>query len=144
MKTIYINGDYITLENENIHAIMIENKKIKKVGTVEEVLKFKDSNTTVIDLEGKTIMPSFLDSHSHFFAVANSYLQVSLEDCYTFNQIIDKIKQFIEKNDIPKNKWIIANNYDHNHLEEKIHITKDILDKVIKDNPLILQHKSRT
>ena len=40
------------------------------------ILKNRDSETEVIDLEGKTMMPSFIDSHSHFFGVANSFLQI--------------------------------------------------------------------
>mgnify|MGYP000622771667 FL=1 len=41
MKKIYFNGDFITLENNNVEAILIENGKIKKVGIEKEILKLK-------------------------------------------------------------------------------------------------------
>ena len=78
MKKIYINGEYITLENNKCEAILIENEIVSKVGTKEKVLKYADKDTEIIDLEGKTMMPAFIDAHSHFFGVANNFLQISL------------------------------------------------------------------
>ena len=142
MKKIYINGDFITLENKTCEAILIEDDKISKVGLKEEILKNKDSETEVIDLEGKTMMPSFIDSHSHFFGVANSFLQISLEECANIKEIQNKLKEYKEKNKLPKDKWVIANNYDQNILEEKKNITREQIDEIIKDNPVAINHKS--
>lgn len=64
-----------------------ENGIIKKIGTRGEILKLKNKETEIIDLNGKTIMPAFIDSHSHFFAVANSLLQVSLDKCKSVKEI---------------------------------------------------------
>ena len=142
MKKIYINGEFITLEDDEIEAILIEDDKIKKAGKKEEILKLKDETTEIIDLRGKTMMPAFIDPHSHFFAVANSLLQVSLEDCKNIKEIQDKLLKYKNENNIKSEKWIIASGYDHNMLEEKRHITKLELDKVISDNPVIIHHKS--
>ena len=142
MKKIYINGDFITLENKTCEAILIEDDKISKVGLKEEILKNKDSETEVIDLEGKTMMPSFIDSHSHFFGVANSFLQISLEECANIKEIQNKLKEYKEKNKLQKDKWVIANNYDQNILEEKKNITREQIDEIIKDNPVAINHKS--
>ena len=79
MKKIFYNGDFITLEEDSlektmlkenakykVEAILIEDEFIKKVGTKEDVFKLKDEETEIIDLQGKTLMPAFLDAHSHF------------------------------------------------------------------------------
>ena len=42
MKKIYINGDFITLEDKTCESILIEDDKISKVGLKEEILKNKD------------------------------------------------------------------------------------------------------
>ena len=86
MKKIYYNGDFITLE-EPCEAILIKDKIIQKIGTKEKILSYKDAETELIDLNGKTIMPSFIDTHSHFMAVANNFLQVSLKNCIDFKEI---------------------------------------------------------
>ena len=102
MKKIYINGEFITLEDDEIEAILIEDDKIKKAGKKEEILKLKDETTEIIDLCSKTMMPAFIDPHSHFFAVANSLLQVSLEDCKNIKEIQDKLLKYKNENNIKR------------------------------------------
>ena len=142
MKTIFYNGDFITLESNKADAILIENGIIKKVGTIEEIFNYKDSNTEIHDLEGKTMMPAFMDAHSHFSGVANNLLKVDLEDCENFDEIKSKLITFKKENNILDGEWIIACNYDHNKLQEKTHPKKEIIDSVLPNNPVLLQHKS--
>ena len=52
MKKIYINGEFITLENKTCEAILIEDKIISKVGMKKDILKYADDNTEIIDLKG--------------------------------------------------------------------------------------------
>ena len=137
MKTILYNANIITMCKEDEidkkkiryqEALCFENGIIKKVGTNEEILKLKDNNTKVVDMEGKTILPSFIDSHSHFSAVANSYLQVDLNECKSFEDIKNKILEYKEKNNLKDDEWIIANGYDNTLLKEQKH------PKMISDN----------
>ena len=52
MKKIYINGEFITLENKTCEAILIEDKIISKVEMKKDILKYADDNTEIIDLKG--------------------------------------------------------------------------------------------
>ena len=81
MNKIYYNGDFITLESEKnkVEAIFIEDGMIKKVGKKEQIFAYKNTKTEMIDLRGKTMMPSFIDAHSHFSGVANHLLKINLE-----------------------------------------------------------------
>lgn len=142
MKKIYYNGDFITLENNNIEAIFIEDGIIKATGKKEDILKNKDNMTEIIDLKGHTMMPSFIDAHSHFSGVATNFLKVNLENCSNFKQIQEKLKIYKEDNNIVYGKWILAHGYDHNNLDEKAHPKKEIIDEVLPNNPVILEHKS--
>lgn len=142
MKKIYFNGDFITLEADNVEAILIDNGIIKDVGNKEEILKMKDEQTELVDLKGKTMMPAFIDAHSHFFAVANNFLQASLDGCTSFKEIQEVILKYKKENNIEDGKWILANGYDHNILKENKHITKLELDEALPNNPVVIQHKS--
>lgn len=142
MKKLYYNGDFITLENKNVQAILIEDNIIKKVGTLEDLRQYKDNDTQIYDLQGKTMMPSFIDAHSHFSGVANHFLKVNLEGCTSFSKIQEKLLQYKKEKSIPDNEWIIAEGYDHNTLEEKEHPTKECIEQVLPNNPVVLQHKS--
>lgn len=144
MRKIFYNGDFLTLENENtnISAVVINDKYIEKVGLKEEIFQFADDETELIDLKGKTMMPAFIDPHSHFTAVANNLLKVDLSECINFEEIKKKLISFKKENNIADEEWIIACNYDHNNLDEKDHPKKDFLDKILPNNPVILQHRS--
>lgn len=142
MKKIYYNGNFITLENYEIEALLIENGLIKELGSLDKVLSFRDRKTEVINLEGKTIMPSFIDSHSHFSGVANNYLKVNLENCTNFEEIQQNLRKFKKDKNIPDNEWILAEGYDNNVLDEKNHPRKNLIDMVLPNNPVVLQHKS--
>lgn len=142
MKKIYYNGKFITLESSNIEAILIEDGIIEKVGSSNEILSLKDEETELISLEGNTMMPAFIDSHSHFSGIANGFLKVNLESCKNFKDIQEKLKKYKEEQQIHDNVWILADGYDHNSLDEKRHPYKELIDAVLPNNPVVLQHKS--
>lgn len=141
-KKLFYNGDIITLEDElYTEAVLIEDGKIDKIGKKDDLMNCA-SDAELVDLQGKTLIPSFIDCHSHFFGYANSKLQVNLEDATDFNDIADRIKAFIEKNNVKKGDWIVANNFDYNTLAEKTYPRIDFVDKIAPDNPLIISNKS--
>ena len=67
-KIAFIDGHIITMEEDNptAEAVIIENGLILGVGTNEEINALIDGNTQVIYLEGRTLLPGFIDSHSHW------------------------------------------------------------------------------
>ena len=140
MKKIYFNGTILTLEDPMyVESMMIEDGKISYLGDFE---KIKNEDAKFIDLQGKTIMPSFIDPHSHIAAYSSTLLIADLSAVKTFNEIIERLNKYKDENKIEEGKWIIGFGYDHNELEEKVHPTKEILDKVSKNIPIMITHKS--
>lgn len=65
---IYLGGVILTMENGSVaSAIAIEENRILDVGGDEDMLAYAGPRTTLIDLEGRTLMPGFVDAHSHVF-----------------------------------------------------------------------------
>lgn len=142
-EKIYYNGNILTMEDSICgDAILIKDKIIKKIGTKEEILALKNDETEVIDLQGKTLMPSFIDSHSHLTAFATTLRLVPLEDATSFKDIVKKIQDFKDSKDIKKGEWIIGFSYDNNFLEENMHPDKDLLDSASLENPILISHAS--
>lgn len=142
-EKLYFNGDIITLEDElYTEAVLVKDNKIYKVGKKEDLQKCACENVELIDLQGKTLIPSFIDSHSHFSGYASSFSQVDITEAASFADVSDAIKRFIEKNNVPPGKWIQANGYDQNIFEEKAHPSKAILDEASPNNPIVAKHKS--
>ena len=61
MKTIYTNGVIISLEDYSGNALVEENGKIINIGNYQELY---EKGMKVVDLEGHTLIPAFIDSHS--------------------------------------------------------------------------------
>src|SRR5690606_12422609 len=64
---IITNGKAALPGNDNNFAQAVDSKdgKIIKLGTIEEILKFKGDRTQVVDVKCKTVIPGLNDSHSH-------------------------------------------------------------------------------
>lgn len=143
MDQIYYGGVILTMKGEEpeyVQAVKVSNGKILQVGTIEELTGKEEVEW--IDLRGKTMLPAFIDAHSHITAFANTLGIVNLSDCTSFEEIIEKMKKYKEENQIQKGEWIIGFSYDHNFLKEKRHPTKEVLDQVAKDNPIMISHTS--
>lgn len=61
------NGNIYTMNDnsKNANAIAIKNNKIIYVGTNEDVTKYANESTKVVDLQNKTVLPAFHDTHVH-------------------------------------------------------------------------------
>ena len=112
---IYSGGDIITVNDAqpNAEAIAVKDGKILFVGSLVEANKFKGTGTRSVDLAGKTLMPSFIDPHSHYI---NSLLVANQVKLYAppvgpgkdVDSIIAALKQFAETRKIPKGELIIG------------------------------------
>lgn len=139
-RKLYYNGDIITMEDAlYAEALLEENGRIAAVGRIEDWMK---EDAELIDLKGCTLMPAFLDAHSHFSGYAMSMIQVPLDEAYSFEDIKERIQQFIKENGVKPGEWVQAKGYDHNRLREKSHPDKELLDEAAPDNPLVIQHQS--
>ncbi len=67
---IYKGGDIVTVNDAQpfVQAVAVKAGKILAVGTNEEIAKFQDKKTEVIDLGGHALLPGFVDGHGHCFA----------------------------------------------------------------------------
>ena len=67
MDRIFYNGVIKTVDDAYpvVSAVCVQGGIIMHVGSDEEMLKYKTENTELIDLQGKFMLPGFIDSHMH-------------------------------------------------------------------------------
>ncbi len=67
-EIIFFNGNIITIEKDQplAQAVAIRDNLIQAVGTDEEIMTYRGENTAVVDLQGKTLMPGFVEGHTHY------------------------------------------------------------------------------
>ena len=141
-KVVYV-GRILTLEEPlYTEAMLIQDGVIFALGSKKEVLEQAGKQAQVVELGNNVLMPAFIDAHSHFAACANGMFQVPLEEAISFEEIKQRIHDHIKNNQIQPGEFVLAKGYDHNHLEEKVHPTKELLDQAAPYNPVIIQHQS--
>ena len=150
-NAIYTGGDIITINDSHpfAEAIAIKDGKILAVGAKADVLKHKGSGTKMIDLNGKTLLPGFIDAHGHVFNTGLQALAANLlaRPDGTVNDIAalqETLRDWAKKHSerIAKTGWIIGFGYDDAQLKEQRHPTRDDLDAVSKTTPVLAIHQS--
>lgn len=145
MQKLFYNGDIITMENvsDSYEAILIDDGLIKAVGNLKTLNEKKSDSCEMIDLNGNTLMPSFIDGHGHISVAGEQYYtKVDLESAKNFSDIVFLLKKFIDENQIPAGEPVAGFAYDHNYLEEGQHPDKKILDQASAVHPIVISHTS--
>ena len=150
MEQIFYNGKIITMESANIEeeianrpeAILVKNGIIVNVGKLSDIMKIAGNKAIKRDLDGKCLMPSFIDSHGHFVMNGQMALFADLSQCESFADIISVLKDYIERKHSTKDDVVLAFGYDHNFLKEGKQPDKRVLDKVSIDIPIMILHVS--
>jgi hypothetical protein len=111
-------------------------------------MKAAGEGHVMADLQGKTLVPGFIDGHAHFHgfgaqAVSANLLAAPDGKCNTIPELIQELKDWHAKNGTDKSQgWIYGMGYDDAALKENRHPTAEDLDQVSKDIPVMAIHIS--
>ena len=147
---VYFNGDIITMEGNSpayAEALVVKNKKIQFVGSSEEAMKIAGNNHQMINLEGKTLLPGFIDGHAHFASFSAQAIGAKiLPPPDAGAKDIPSLIEILKKWNTPENRaltgWIFGMGFDDSVLEEKRFPTKHDLDQVSTEFPIMIVHIS--
>src|ERR1700677_1787280 len=113
---IYVNGTVITMNGaQTVQAVAVRGDRIAAVGTNADIRKMASSSTAVVDLQGKTMLPGLIDTHSHFPGSGTSALfsvDLSAPPLGKVNSIDDLVAALHAKaQETPKGQWIRGGGY---------------------------------
>jgi len=147
--TLYTNGSIITMNMQNsvVEAMAVRQGRIVGVGNTDEISRRYGRGASVVDLKGKTVVPGFVDAHSHFPA-SGAFIQGHMEDLNSppigdvqnIEQILDKLRTQAERK--KPGQWLLGMGYDDTLLPENRHPTKEELDQVSTEHPIWIYHIS--
>lgn len=145
LKTvIYTGGDIITMDEnyKTPQAVAVKEGKIAAVGSLEEI-KAKFAQAEIVNLDGKTLIPAFIDAHSHFTMQAQSLGMVDLRLIQSMEELQKAVLEFKQKHYADDDSSIIMGfGYDHNNMPNLEHPTAKVLDETGVKNPIALIHVS--
>src|SRR5699024_866467 len=99
MKKLYYGGHVITMEDEReAEAGLADNGEIIDVGEMQKFQHLLDEPTVEKqDLNGKTLLPGFIDAHGHLSMMGPMTVFADLRDCESFEEIIEALTENMEQ-----------------------------------------------
>jgi predicted amidohydrolase YtcJ/heat shock protein HslJ len=147
---IFHNGSILTMAGDEpnyVDALGVKDGKIVFVGDKNEALEMKGESTLVVDLDGKALLPGFLDAHSHYI---NSLLVANQCKLYAppsgpgkdIAGIIAELKKFAHERNVPAGEMIMGYGYDDTVMPNGRLLNREDLDEAFPDNPVRIDHVS--
>ena len=141
--TLYFGGPIVTLEEPQYAQALVERGgRIAYVGDREEAERLAGPGARRVDLEGRALLPAFVDPHSHLLACAYARLQVPLGECAGWGEIADRLSRHVQERGIQPGEWVKGTGYDQNALAEGAAPDRFCLDRACPHNPVVIQHAS--
>jgi predicted amidohydrolase YtcJ len=142
---ILYNANVITMDPACPRAelVTVENGYITAVIHNEAIHKLRNERVEVIDCNGRTIIPGFIDAHCHLASYAEGFMSLNLSPAEGVGSIADmqnKIRLFCK--DRPTGTWIRGKGYNEFYLAEKRHPNRHDLDAATLLHPIKLTHRS--
>ncbi|MGD8506725.1 MAG: amidohydrolase [Candidatus Bathyarchaeota archaeon] len=131
------NANTLTMNPHEPHAeaIAIKDNKIVAVGTNEQVQAWIGNQTRVMNLNGKTVVPGFIDTHVHMRGFGRFLTTIDLREVNSIKKMQQLLQERVQKT--PKQKWILGRGWDQEKFKEKRYPTREDLDEAAPTNPVI-------
>ena len=138
MERIFFNGLIKTLDDADslYEAVGVDNGKIVFLGSDEEAAALECDERT--DLDGKLMLPGFVDSHLHMLHYAFVQNSVKLFDCTSVEEMLALVKKRYDEDTEGSLPWIFARGWNEEHFIEKRYPSKQELDAISDEIPIIM------
>lgn len=135
---ILTNGRIFTLDPVRpwASAAAVAGDRVLATGGLDEIAAYQGPKSEVIDLMGKTVIPGLTDSHIHLVLYGlDKLFRADLGGCRSIGEMQDRLRAF-DADRSPE--WIIGCGFDHEILAEKRFPTRQELDEVSREKPVIV------
>ncbi len=138
---ILVNGRIFTIDGNQprAEAFAVKNGRFIAVGSSDAILELAGPNTEVIDAEGMTVTPGFIDAHSHPSGAGVSELINVNVDLRSISEIKEALRD--RASITPADQWIVGFKYDDTKLREGRPLERTDLDLAVPENPVMVRHR---
>lgn len=142
------NGHVVTVDSAKpeAEAVAIRGHSIVAVGTNAEIERHIGDGTEVIDLQGRLLIPGFIEGHGHFGGLGNKMMNLDLMNVRNWDEVVSMVAA--ASRDIPRDAWIVGRGWHQEKWDRvpepsvegvPVHAS---LDSVSPNNPVYLTHAS--
>jgi predicted amidohydrolase YtcJ len=133
---VVVNGRVLTIDDDNpaAEAVAVKDGVIIAVGDRASIEEFKGPTTKVVDAQGGSVLPGFIEAHMHLFGGAAELDNLHLAGVHGFDALRDAIHDFAAKR--PDARLLLGAGVDYAILPEPV--TRQDLDRIIPDRPFAM------
>jgi predicted amidohydrolase YtcJ len=138
---ILYNGNFWTVDPRlpRAEAVAISRGRFLAVGSNEDVLRLAAGNTRKVDLGQKTVLPGFIDAHTHPAESGRLHLRQVDCDLRSISAIQAALRERASK--IPTDQWVLGFKYDDTKTSDGRRLTLHDLDAAVPDHPVLVTHR---
>ena len=135
------NGNLWTVDPRapRAQAVAISDGRFLAVGTNDEILSFATSRSRKVDLGKKTVLPGFIDAHSHPAESGRLHLRQVDCDLRSIKAIQAALRERAAKT--PPGEWVLGFKYDDTKTAEGRMLTLKDLDDAVPNHPVLVNHR---
>lgn len=129
-----------------VEAVIVKDGRVVRTGTRAEVEPLVGDSTEVIDLQGRFVVPGFVEAHAHFLGVGQAKLQLDLRSADSWQEVIEQVREAAAT--MPEGQWIQGRGWH----QEKWNVdpgptvagfpVHDAMSEAVPDHPVVLGHAS--
>ena len=135
---ILLNGRIVTLSDVGrAQALAISSSRIAAIGHDEEVKALAGEGTRIIDLKGRTVLPGFIDAHTHLVSaglIETVYLD--LAGARSLEELLEMVRAAVEQK--ASGEWLIGRRWEESRWPKPRYVTRRGLDRIAPANPVAL------
>ena len=142
IDTILLGGNIITLDKKQpqAQALAISYGRVVALGADDEIRRLANANTTVVNLDGKTVLPGLTDAHLHWEAQALAMRSVNVFEVPDKSIAIERVRQRV--GETPAGLWVQGQGWAQDLWQDRAFPTRQDLDAVAPAHPVYLSAKS--
>lgn len=148
--SLWFNGTIITMDGpapRTVDAVVVRDGRIVFTGPERKARAIAGKDATRHDLKRATMLPGFVDAHSHFAVALQSAGGIDLSDpampaVTDAASLIAAVRAETDRRKIPADEWVVVWQYNEEQLAERRHVTRAELDAAFPDRKVILLHVS--
>jgi predicted amidohydrolase YtcJ len=139
-ELILHNGNIVTVNSREprAQAVAISRGRILAVGSDADVLHLATAGSKKIDLGGKTVLPGFIDAHSHPAMAGGMHLRMVDCDLRSISAIQAALRERASKT--PAGQWVLGFKYDDTKTSDGRPLSISDLDAAVPDHPVQIEH----
>lgn len=136
--TIYTNAKIYTMESEGTlaNALACRQGRILAIGKESETEVYRDRDTQIVDLQGKTAVPGIIDSHVHYYLMGKYKVDLDLRG-KNLKEICASVHE--KAGQVPEGTWIVGNGWVNSIFPNGDFPSKELLDEAAPNHPVFLQ-----